>query len=841
MSLIGSLEDLALSDILQIVSLSRKSGVLTLKNPRTETRVVFQQGEVVSAFNPRLAGIAHLAPLVNSGLVSSTDLGEIVRSLDRLDGDGTNLVDALIKDRKLDELQVQEALSQVIADIILDVFTWREGHFNFELKPIEADIEAIHANPLGIVLSSGINPQFLSMEGARLADERRREEQKASEKDDERLAEVFSSTVKEDYEALKRQGRDTPLSEDENKDLKQALGVQAGAAPVPSSANDAPGKAVPSAIAGGMAAPGLRQRKVYLIDDDPAVLRTVGGMLDRQGVRHADFTEIVSAFKAYDQEADSDKERVVFVADLLMPRVDMSGMLGGIEVLEILRERRISNPVIVVSDHENSAALDRARQLGIEDFLSKPRKKQFMNEAEAQVIADYLKALLDELTRRVGGAGEPDAQPVESEFAASDRVEASSAPETPIESPPDFSNSPVEEEMEITPVARFQPEPALETPVGDSAAPASSSSHDFQYDGEDPGQALAPADPSSPVSVQVPVEEPLSAASPPEAEVEEDSDLAPVAVETAPAESAEDEDSDIAPLSHAPVEEDDADIAPVGAALMEEDDADIMPVEAVAVEDDDADIMPVEALMSEEDSGSSVMEGEPPMEAADLPVSAKPPGMSPLALADQLEAELEFELEDAPFLKEASSMAMPPIVASPGLAMLRSMTRELQRPENQEHIPLLILRFASELMSRAVLFFVSGTELISIGAFGINTPEGARAGWIDFNVPLDTPDNIFQFCRELGVAFRGKVDPGYWSGHLAPHMGRAAPEQSFLAPVLADERTVAILYGDNMPEGSPVGETEALEIFLAQAGMALNLAALERRIRSQRESARGAA
>ena len=50
MSLVGSLEDLGLGDILQIISLSRKSGVLLLRSDRGQGRIVFREGLIRGAF-----------------------------------------------------------------------------------------------------------------------------------------------------------------------------------------------------------------------------------------------------------------------------------------------------------------------------------------------------------------------------------------------------------------------------------------------------------------------------------------------------------------------------------------------------------------------------------------------------------------------------------------------------------------------------------------------------------------------------------------------------------------------------------------------------------------------
>ena len=50
MSLVGSLDDLGLGDILQIVSMARKSGLLVLRTASGEGRILFRDGMVHAAF-----------------------------------------------------------------------------------------------------------------------------------------------------------------------------------------------------------------------------------------------------------------------------------------------------------------------------------------------------------------------------------------------------------------------------------------------------------------------------------------------------------------------------------------------------------------------------------------------------------------------------------------------------------------------------------------------------------------------------------------------------------------------------------------------------------------------
>jgi len=71
--------------------------------------------------------------------------------------------------------------------------------------------------------------------------------------------------------------------------------------------------------------------------------------------------------------------------------------------------------------------------------------------------------------------------------------------------------------------------------------------------------------------------------------------------------------------------------------------------------------------------------------------------------------------------------------------------------------------------------------------------------------------------------------PGKWNNYLFDKLG-GAPAEVFLGPLLSEGEVVAILYGDNLPESNPIGDTDSLEIFLSQAGLALEKALLEKRL-----------
>ena len=72
MSLEGRLEDLGLSDIFQIISLSKRSGVLTLIRKEGTARLVFRHGQVVFASSDSTSRLGFT--LVRKGIISNEDL-----------------------------------------------------------------------------------------------------------------------------------------------------------------------------------------------------------------------------------------------------------------------------------------------------------------------------------------------------------------------------------------------------------------------------------------------------------------------------------------------------------------------------------------------------------------------------------------------------------------------------------------------------------------------------------------------------------------------------------------------------------------------------------------------
>jgi len=584
MSLVGSLEDLGLGDILQIISLSRKSGILYLTGPpapdgkKQGAGVVFKNGQVISASvstaRKRLGEI-----FVEKGLVTTVQVREALRSISETHK-YIRLDEALTKWFEVDSASLQSAIRLHIEDVIYYLFGWNEGDFNFALMESDEELASHLQDPQLPVIEGGLNPQFLAMEGSRRRDERIGGEVPSLLQQVPRIEEAPTEMVKE-----------VPIS-----------------------------------------------RKVVLADDDPVTLLNLERIVTELGFEAYPVGSVGEALALLD-DLYSKGEVAIVVADLIMPKQDGKGMLGGLELLEESKNRAVASPVIIITDIVDRDTERKVMESGGYAYLFKPRKSQVSRNLVTPAIRDFeeelgktLKAILPPLEQFAPAIGEPYQEPAA-----------------------------VSEETYLTP----EPSP--------------------------------------------------------------------------------------------PTQEDKEGLA---------------------------------------------------------------------GLTDELKS-LETYMD---FLPEE----VPRQPTTPGLQLLKSMIDELVSPKSHSDITLLILRFASEIMSRAVLFLVRRDEVCGLGQFGIvlegDNPEiRVRA----MKVPLEAP-SIFRDVIEKKTILKKGIEETPWNDYLIDQFGGYRPVEIFIAPIFSGGRIVSILYGDNCPERGEIGDTTSLEIFLAQAGLALDRALLERKLKDLR-------
>jgi hypothetical protein len=164
MSLVGSLVDLGLGDILQIVSLSRKSGLLLIHSDEGEGRIIFCDGLVQAAYlkgEPEdLRGL-----LVSPGSVCSE---EFFRAEQLANERGVPLDQIIPEFTSLSQERLESLVREHVERVVFRIFSWTGGEFSFEVR------DQIDARDRGILMPTGINAQFLTIEATRLGDEGRR-------------------------------------------------------------------------------------------------------------------------------------------------------------------------------------------------------------------------------------------------------------------------------------------------------------------------------------------------------------------------------------------------------------------------------------------------------------------------------------------------------------------------------------------------------------------------------------------------------------------------------------------------------------------------------------------
>lgn len=161
MSLIGSLEDLGLGDILQIIHLSQKSGVLSIRGEAGEGRLVFQGGLV------RLASLKGdpedlRALVVDRGFVSPEDFDAASTSARET---GCELPVALANLTSVSVERIESLRRECIERAVGAMFSWSAGDFSFD---VGAEDDYIQSD---MSLSTGVNAQYLAMESLRVWDE----------------------------------------------------------------------------------------------------------------------------------------------------------------------------------------------------------------------------------------------------------------------------------------------------------------------------------------------------------------------------------------------------------------------------------------------------------------------------------------------------------------------------------------------------------------------------------------------------------------------------------------------------------------------------------------------
>ena len=111
--------------------------------------------------------------------------------------------------------------------------------------------------------------------------------------------------------------------------------------------------------------------------------------------------------------------------------------------------------------------------------------------------------------------------------------------------------------------------------------------------------------------------------------------------------------------------------------------------------------------------------------------------------------------------------------------------------------------------------------LVGCGGFGFSRQaETQHASSERTIIPL-RESSIFRMVYESKKAYRGALLEGAWGHDLISKLSARLPNEVIVLPIICQEEVIALLYGDNGVGQRDIPSSDLLQVFLLQAGMAL--------------------
>lgn len=167
------------------------------------------------------------------------------------------------------------------------------------------------------------------------------------------------------------------------------------------------------------------------------------------------------------------------------------------------------------------------------------------------------------------------------------------------------------------------------------------------------------------------------------------------------------------------------------------------------------------------------------------------------------------------------------------LASLKSVLHELRSPAFTGEFTLWILRYASGMVRRCVLFsFSKEAGIRGMAQLGLDEEASASGEGVGLiRIPADEL-SIFSRVIETRETYQGELPRGTWNEYLAIQLGGMQPPEVVVVPMVVNGNVIALLYADNLPSRDPIGRIEGLEVLLMEAGLAMEKTTLEIRLKT---------
>ena len=430
MSLLGRLEDLSLTDIVQIVFLSRRTGVLEIIDDRGRHTVLFRGGLVVNASTPE-----------HSDLVSWLEQRELIpassaATLRKMEQQGIPVGSAAVEMNLISAEDLSNTIRARIVDVMMPLLNSREGEFNFILSESMNAID-VEYEPDTLFREGGFSPQKIigSGEGEKIKPLRGLEESLKVGK-----ALLRGSAPAEATPASLNLGLGQPIAPAVQKPAEAAATPSDNLvqfpepksfAPVPDEEPPIPEQRVPDKagqfkVAGGLfeiETPEAQFRNVVLFERNPLVRVAAKRAFTKKGVKISQFGSLEDVRNAM---TDLFRSNSFFITFLELTPDDASARL-----LQQLKRKNPRLPVVVVDAEADLRRRHDLLRAGADLYLTKPAAERLqpgLAEEELALFADELvlfaERAFQQWEQMTGGYG-VDAGKKFYELASKDSVERS--------------------------------------------------------------------------------------------------------------------------------------------------------------------------------------------------------------------------------------------------------------------------------------------------------------------------------------------------------------------------------------------------------------------------------
>lgn len=123
----------------------------------------------------------------------------------------------------------------------------------------------------------------------------------------------------------------------------------------------------------------MSQKRIFIVDDDPKIGELFATVLERDGYAARSFVSATEMFEVLDSEGAPD----LVLTDLMMPEI------SGIQLIEELRERDLTLPIIIMTAHSSVQTAVEAMRLGAFHYLQKPVNLEEMRALLAKALELY--------------------------------------------------------------------------------------------------------------------------------------------------------------------------------------------------------------------------------------------------------------------------------------------------------------------------------------------------------------------------------------------------------------------------------------------------------------------